>query len=188
MNFVEKPKSDAWASAGFFVFEREVLDYLDGDECILESEPLERLAAEGQLVAYNHDGFFYAMDTYREFQILNDLWKSGQAPWKEVGLRLRPEELRDNKSYNWYRSTTTEAFPPKHFSRADSGTRIGQGFRCVGHVQSLVDSGLWISGSPPGRFAAQFEKAVCAMVRGAEATLVNSGSSAESAGGHRAHV
>ena len=82
MNFVEKPRSDAWASAGFFVFQREVLDYLDDDECILEKEPLERLAAERQLVAYNHDGFFYAMDTFREYQILNDLWKSGQAPWK----------------------------------------------------------------------------------------------------------
>lgn len=81
-NFIEKPKSDAWASAGYFVFQRRVFDYLDGDQCILEHEPLQRLAAERQLVAYNHDGTFFAMDTYREFQILNDLWKSGQAPWK----------------------------------------------------------------------------------------------------------
>ena len=81
-NFIEKPKSDAWASAGYFVFQRRIFDYLDGDQCILEHEPLERLAAERQLVAYNHDGTFFAMDTYREFQILNDLWKSGQAPWK----------------------------------------------------------------------------------------------------------
>ena len=82
MNFIEKPKSDAWASAGFFVFERGVFDYLDGDQCVLEKEPLERLAADGQLVAYHHDGFFYAMDTYREYQLLNDLWNSGHAPWK----------------------------------------------------------------------------------------------------------
>ena len=81
-NFIEKPKSDAWASAGFFVFERKIFDYLDGDACTLEREPLEQLAKEGQLMAYNHDGFFYAMDTYREYQILNDLWKNGQAPWK----------------------------------------------------------------------------------------------------------
>jgi glucose-1-phosphate cytidylyltransferase len=81
-NFIEKPKSDAWASAGYFVFQRQIFDYLDGDQCILEHEPLERLAAERQLVAYNHDGSFFAMDTYREFQILNDLWKSGMAPWK----------------------------------------------------------------------------------------------------------
>jgi glucose-1-phosphate cytidylyltransferase len=81
-NFIEKPKSDAWASAGYFVFQREVLDYLDGDDCVLEREPLERLAAEGELMAHQHDGFFYAMDTYREYQVLNGLWKSGQAPWK----------------------------------------------------------------------------------------------------------
>jgi glucose-1-phosphate cytidylyltransferase len=81
-NFIEKPKSDAWASAGFFVFQREVLDYLDDDQCILEHQPLERLARERQLIAYHHDGFFYAMDTYREYQILNDLWKNGLAPWK----------------------------------------------------------------------------------------------------------
>ncbi len=82
MNFIEKPKSDAWASAGFFIFQREVFDYLDGDECVMEREPLERLAAEHQLMAYNHEGFFFAMDTYREYNLLNDLWKSGQAPWK----------------------------------------------------------------------------------------------------------
>ncbi len=82
MNFIEKPKSDAWASAGFFVFERKIFDYIEGDQTILEREPLERLAQEGQLMAYNHEGFFYAMDTYREYQVLNDLWKSGEAPWK----------------------------------------------------------------------------------------------------------
>lgn len=82
-NFIEKPKSDAWASAGFFVFNREVFEYLDDDQTILEHEPMERLAADGQLMAYHHEGFFYAMDTYREYQLLNDLWKSGQAPWKK---------------------------------------------------------------------------------------------------------
>jgi glucose-1-phosphate cytidylyltransferase len=81
-NFIEKPRSDARASAGFFVFQRQVLDYLDGDECVLEHGPLERLAAERQLIAYNHEGSFYAMDTYRDYQLLNDLWKTGQAPWK----------------------------------------------------------------------------------------------------------
>ncbi len=81
-NFIEKPKSDAWASAGYFVFEKKVLDYLDDDATVLEKEPLERLAEEGQLMAYQHEGFFYAMDTFREYQMLNDLWKSGEAPWK----------------------------------------------------------------------------------------------------------
>jgi glucose-1-phosphate cytidylyltransferase len=80
--FMEKPKTNGLISAGFFVFSRRVLDYLGGPECILEREPLERLAREGQLMAYRHDGFFYAMDTFREYQVLNQLWSSGQAPWK----------------------------------------------------------------------------------------------------------
>ncbi len=80
--FMEKPKSESWMSAGYFVLDRGVFDYLGGDECIFEREPLERLAAEGQLMAYRHDGFFYAMDTFREYQYLNQLWSSGAAPWK----------------------------------------------------------------------------------------------------------
>jgi glucose-1-phosphate cytidylyltransferase len=81
-SFSEKPRQDSWASAGFFVFSRRVFQYLDSDECVLERQPLERLAAENQLVAYRHDGFFFAMDTYREYLALNELWNSGSAPWK----------------------------------------------------------------------------------------------------------
>lgn len=91
-SFTEKPKVEGWANAGYFVFDRRVLDYLDGDECILEREPLERLAAEGQLMAYRHEGFFFAMDTYREYKMLNELWDSGEAPWhlwKTGGNQLR---------------------------------------------------------------------------------------------------
>ncbi len=80
--FTEKPRSDGWISAGFFVFERGVFDYLGGDDCILEREPLENLSADGQLKAFRHHGFFYAMDTYREYQYLNDQWTTGRAPWK----------------------------------------------------------------------------------------------------------
>ncbi|MBI3866083.1 MAG: glucose-1-phosphate cytidylyltransferase [Planctomycetia bacterium] len=81
--FAEKPEVDGWMSAGFFVFERQVFDYLeDGDSCILERAPLERLAREGQLMAFRHEGFFFAMDTYREYQYINGLWDKGQAPWK----------------------------------------------------------------------------------------------------------
>jgi glucose-1-phosphate cytidylyltransferase len=80
--FTEKPELEGWASVGFFVFDRRVLEYLGGDDCFLEREPLERLAAEGQLMAYRHNGFFFAMDTYREYKILNDLWDKGEAPWK----------------------------------------------------------------------------------------------------------
>jgi glucose-1-phosphate cytidylyltransferase len=82
--FAEKPQSQSWASAGFFVFNRKVLDCLEdeGDDCVLERRPLERLAASGELMAYRHGGFFFAMDTYREYQYLNELWEQGKAPWK----------------------------------------------------------------------------------------------------------
>ena len=82
LEFREKPLMDGWASAGFLVFEPEIFDYLDSDSCTLEREPLERLAAANQLMAYHHEGFFYAMDTYREYLYLNELWQSGSAPWK----------------------------------------------------------------------------------------------------------
>lgn len=81
-SFAEKPQVDGWTSAGFFVFNRRAMDYLGGDDCVLEREPLERLAREGQLMAFRHNGFFFAMDTYREYKYLNDLWASGQAQWK----------------------------------------------------------------------------------------------------------
>ncbi|MGA3235064.1 MAG: glucose-1-phosphate cytidylyltransferase [Bryobacteraceae bacterium] len=81
--FTEKPKTDGWMSAGYFVLNREVFDYLDGgDDCIFERDPLEQLALDGQLMAYRHDGFFYAMDTYRDHQHLNDVWNGGDAPWR----------------------------------------------------------------------------------------------------------
>ena len=80
--FAEKPTVDGWASAGYFVFDRRIFNYLGAsDDCILEREPLEQLAAEGELVAYRHDGFFFAMDTYRESKMLNELWDRGAAPW-----------------------------------------------------------------------------------------------------------
>jgi glucose-1-phosphate cytidylyltransferase len=82
ISFAEKPQVEGWMSAGFFVFDRRVFDYLTGDDCILERMPLERLAREGQLMAYRHEGFFFAMDTYREYQHLNRIWDSGKAPWK----------------------------------------------------------------------------------------------------------
>jgi glucose-1-phosphate cytidylyltransferase len=81
--FAEKPRSESWINVGFFVFDRRFFDYLDGDDsCVMEREPLEQLAAEHQMVAYRHEGFFFAMDTYREYEALNRMWDSGQAPWK----------------------------------------------------------------------------------------------------------
>jgi glucose-1-phosphate cytidylyltransferase len=83
VNFQEKPQLDSWANAGYFVFNRRVFDYLDEDpSCTLEREPLERLSNEGQLMAYPHEGFFFAMDTYREYLYLNQLWDNEEAPWK----------------------------------------------------------------------------------------------------------
>jgi glucose-1-phosphate cytidylyltransferase len=67
---------------GYFVFHKKIFDYLRGDETMLEREPLERLAAEWQLMAFKHHGFFFAMDTYREYQLLNEMWATGRAPWK----------------------------------------------------------------------------------------------------------
>jgi len=81
--FREKPeKEDAFISGGFFVFSRAIESYLGGDECVLEQEPMARLAAEGQLKAYRHDGFWQCMDTFREQELLNRMWETGTAPWK----------------------------------------------------------------------------------------------------------
>ncbi len=82
VSFAEKPQSEGWVSAGFFVFNRRVFDYLDGDACIMEQEPMERLTREGELMGFRHPGCFYAMDTFREYNLLNELWNSGQAPWR----------------------------------------------------------------------------------------------------------
>ncbi len=81
--FDEKPQLEGWVNVGFFVFEPGVFDYLSSDaSCVLEQDPLKNLARDGQLMAYRHPGFFYAMDTYREYKLLNELWDSGNAPWK----------------------------------------------------------------------------------------------------------
>ena len=82
-NFQEKPAGDgAWINGGFFVLEPSVLDYLDNNETIWEQQPLQRLAIEGQLSAYQHEGFWQPMDTLRDKNHLEELWQSGKAPWK----------------------------------------------------------------------------------------------------------
>jgi glucose-1-phosphate cytidylyltransferase len=83
VEFSEKPQtSEGWINGGFFVFEPGVFDYLVDDTSILERDPLEKLAADGQLMAFRHTGFWQPMDTLREKQILESLWTSGKAPWK----------------------------------------------------------------------------------------------------------
>jgi glucose-1-phosphate cytidylyltransferase len=82
--FREKPRSEHWINGGFFCFQAEVLERL-GPSSVLEREPLSRLAAEGELRAYRHDGFWECMDTYKDAVALNDLWASGEAPWARGG-------------------------------------------------------------------------------------------------------
>lgn len=81
--FHEKPGGDgAWINGGFFVLSPRVLDYIEGDETVWEREPLERLAADGQLLAFRHHGFWQPMDTLRDRNLLEQLWLSGRAPWR----------------------------------------------------------------------------------------------------------
>jgi glucose-1-phosphate cytidylyltransferase len=82
-SFKEKPQAgEGWINGGFFVFEPGVFDYLGDDRTILEQEPLERLAADRQLAAFEHEGFWQPMDTVRDRDLLNELWAAGEAPWQ----------------------------------------------------------------------------------------------------------
>jgi glucose-1-phosphate cytidylyltransferase len=81
LGFREKPRSQHWINGGFFCFEAGALDYMRIDS-VLEREPLERLAADGQLRAHRHEGFWECMDTYKDAVALNDLWASGKPPWR----------------------------------------------------------------------------------------------------------
>lgn len=84
ISFNEKPTiSDGFINGGFFVFKRELFDYISEDEeCILERAPLETLVKEGRLAMRPHTGFWHCMDTYRDNLLLNEMWENGQAPWK----------------------------------------------------------------------------------------------------------
>jgi glucose-1-phosphate cytidylyltransferase len=79
--FHEKPRSEHWVNGGFFVFEPGALQFV-AEDSVLERAPLERLAADGQLRAYRHEGFWDCMDTYKDAVMLNDLWESGEPPWR----------------------------------------------------------------------------------------------------------
>lgn len=82
-DFKEKHQTgEGWINGGFFVFERDIFNYIQGDMTILEQEPLERLAHDGQLMSYQHEGFWHPMDTIRDRDLLNELWQSGKAPWR----------------------------------------------------------------------------------------------------------
>ena len=82
-NFKEKKKEDGgWINAGFMVLEPQIMDLIEGDDTVFEKYPLEEAARRGQLNAYRHNGFWQCMDTMREKEKLEELWQSGQAPWK----------------------------------------------------------------------------------------------------------
>jgi glucose-1-phosphate cytidylyltransferase len=83
VSFDEKPRGDGgWINGGFFVLSKKALAYIDGDETLFEQEPLAGMAADGELRAYRHDGFWQCMDTLRDKRLLEQLWSSGAAPWK----------------------------------------------------------------------------------------------------------
>jgi glucose-1-phosphate cytidylyltransferase len=83
MEFSEKPQTkEGWINGAFFVLEPGIFDYIDGDMTQWERKPMEQLAADGQLMAYKHNGFWQCMDTMRDKRLLNDLWDAGNAPWK----------------------------------------------------------------------------------------------------------
>jgi len=83
VEFREKPKGDSvWINGGFAILERDVVDYIDGDDTFWEHRPLQRLAEEGELRAWRHTGFWQPMDTLREKNHLEELWQTGRAPWK----------------------------------------------------------------------------------------------------------
>lgn len=81
-SFREKPVLPGFINGGFFCFTREIFDFIDGDTTVLEGEPLRRIAQLGRLGMVPHTGFWHAMDHYKDYQTLNDLWKRQEAPWK----------------------------------------------------------------------------------------------------------
>jgi len=81
--FIEKPRGDGGrVNGGFFVLSPKILDYIEGDQTIWERAPMEKLSKEGQMVAFEHQGFWQSMDTLRDKIYLEELWASGKAPWK----------------------------------------------------------------------------------------------------------
>jgi glucose-1-phosphate cytidylyltransferase len=101
IEFSEKPQiGEGWINGGFFVFERAVLDYIDGDQVDLAREPLERLARDGQLMAYRHQSFWQCMDTIRDKELLNKLCQQGDAPWQ---LWRKPDEGAGNGTRRLHR-------------------------------------------------------------------------------------
>jgi len=97
--FAEKPLGDGnWINGGFFVLSPRVLDYVEGPHSVWEREPLEQLAADGELSAFKHSGFWQPMDTLREKNHLENLWKTGEAPWASWIKKTTPLPSVDQES------------------------------------------------------------------------------------------
>jgi glucose-1-phosphate cytidylyltransferase len=92
-SFTEKPQGDgSWINGGFFVLDSRVFDMIDGDDTVWEKAPMRRLARNGELVAFRHDGFWQPMDTLRDKNVLEQLWDGGEAPWRVWERRVwRPK-------------------------------------------------------------------------------------------------
>jgi glucose-1-phosphate cytidylyltransferase len=97
--FREKPRSDHWINGGFFCFANRAFDYIE-DSSVLERGPLEQLAADGELRANRHEGFWECMDTYKDAVALNDLWASGEAPWRLWGEDPLPVHASSRRARN----------------------------------------------------------------------------------------
>jgi glucose-1-phosphate cytidylyltransferase len=81
--FAEKPQTgEGWINGGFFVLEPEIVNYIDSDDTSFESKPMERLTRENQLMAYRHNDFWQCMDTLRDVHLLENMWASGNVPWR----------------------------------------------------------------------------------------------------------
>ncbi len=100
VEFSEKPQTaEGWINGAFFVLEPEVMDYIDGDDTQFEREPMERLAADGQLIAYRHTGFWQCMDTLRDKKYLQDLWDKGNPPWQTWRTHDESIGYRESRLY-----------------------------------------------------------------------------------------
>jgi glucose-1-phosphate cytidylyltransferase len=101
--FAEKPLETGWINGGFFVFERAVFERLSADPaCVLEHDPLERLAADDELAVYHHDGYWQCADTLRDVELLRGLWDGGDAPWRTWEARsAAADSAHQNRSADW---------------------------------------------------------------------------------------
>ena len=138
--FVEKPRTEHWINGGFFCFEPALLDYLDEDS-VLEREPLERLAADGELRAYRHEGFWDCMDTYKDAVVLNDLWAAARRPGGLGRGRRRPREAA-----RWSPAATASSARPGARRCSSAGDAVARSLRAARPISAAALSGLDLLG------------------------------------------